>query len=112
MNIINWLIKFLGGFTSEEFHSLEHEFNSQRELGIQSRVRVDFLERELKSEREERKQLQEIIFKKFGIIASEEVNSQEEPELQPVSNGSQRWSNLRARLEKDDSERFKQTGDN
>jgi hypothetical protein len=108
------LIRFLGGRTEEEYLLLTKEYDSQRELVITYRAREERLIDDLKEERTERKQLQELIFKRFGISYSEDENScgQISENLQPVSNGSQRWSNLRARLEKDDSLRMRETGAN
>lgn len=110
MIIINWLIHFLGGFTKEEFTLLNKEYENQRALGIQSRAREEFLTNELKLEREERKILQDLIFKKCGVITPDNLNDAPPESLQPVSNGSQRWSNLKVRLEKDDLQRMKNNG--
>ena len=123
MSLINWLIHFLGGFTKEEYALLggstkkeyallTKEYENQRDSRIQNRARVEFLEAELKIEREDRKYIQDIFYKKLGIIASEEIIHEDQENLQPISNGPQRWSNLKARLEKDDNERLKANGQN
>ena len=110
MILINWLIHFLGGYTKEEYALLSAAHDYQRDLTIQNRARVELLETEMKIEREDRKYLQDIFYKKLGIITSEEIVHEDQENLQPVSNGSQRWSNLKARLEKDDNERLKANG--
>ena len=111
--MINWLIKLLYGYTDKEYSLLETEYDNQRELVVAYRARVEFLENELNAERAERKQLQELIFKRFGISYSDETEcgTINEP-LQPINSGSRRWSNLRSRLEKDDQMRMKETGAN
>ena len=113
MGIINRIVLFFGGFTEEKYHELEIEYINQRELVVIYRAGVEFLEKELNAEKAERKQLQELIFKRFGISYSDETEcgTINEP-LQPINSGSQRWSNLRSRLEKDDQMRMKETGAN
>ena len=110
MQIINRLIKLLGGVTADQYHLFEEEEISQRELVIAYRAREERLFNELKMEREVRKFLQDVIFKKFGIIASDLSEVEEAPDLQPVNFGIQRWSNLKNRLERDDAERVKNNG--
>jgi hypothetical protein len=103
--MINWLIKFLGGFTKEQVTLLEKEYEHQRELQLTNRARVEYLEKELSQEREERKFLQETIYKKFGFITPEEVLNQSQEQFQPISTGPTRWSGLKNRLEQDDRQR-------
>ena len=110
MILINWLIHFLGGFSKEEYTLLTKEYEIQRDSRIQIQAHVYLLETELRTEREDRKYLQDIFYKRLGIITSEEIVHEDQENLQPVSNGSQRWSNLKARLEKDDNERLKANG--
>lgn len=105
--MINWLIHLFSGATKEEYMLLNSEYNNQRELVNIFRARFDYIESELKEEREERKQLQSIIFKNYGVTHSAETGVISETELKPINNGSQRWSNLRSRLEQDDRERLK-----
>jgi hypothetical protein len=110
--MLNWLIELIGGRTEEEYLLLTKEYDSQRDLVIQHRAREEYLMNELKNEKEDKKFLQNILFKRFGIIDPPEGNVQEQEQLQPVSSGTQRWSNLRARLERDDVLRMKETGAN
>jgi hypothetical protein len=102
--MINWLIKFLGGVLREDNALLIVEYNAQRDLVSSYRARVDYLEKELALEREERKSLQNIIYKKFGVIVPDEI-SQSQEELQPVRTSPRRWSDLKGALERDDRER-------
>lgn len=104
MTIVDRIIKFLGGFTNSEQSVLESEYNHQRDQVQQSRARIEYLEKELAFEREERKYLQELIFTKFGITPSKE-DPQNEEELKPIRTSPQRWSGLKNRLEKDDIQR-------
>ena len=109
--MINWLIELLGGFTADQYHLFEKEYDNQREIIVTYRARQERLLNELKTERDERKFLQDIIFKKFGIINSDTyVTTEKDPNLQPVNFGTQRWSNLKNRLERDDAERVKNNG--
>jgi|ERR1035441_1185893 hypothetical protein len=108
--MLNWIIKFLGGFTNYEYSLLGNENNQQRELISSYRAREEFLTNELKLEREDRKFLQDIIYKKFGVIASSEPSVTEETDLQPINSGTQSWFNLRNRMERDDKMRSQANG--
>lgn len=105
MGVFNWLVQFFGGFTKEEFVSLEKEYNSQRDLVNSYRAREEQIISQLNEEKEERKRLQEIIFKKFNVLPEEnsEISSQEI--FQPINTGKRRWSDLKSRLEQDDLQR-------
>jgi hypothetical protein len=105
--MINKIIKFLGGFTLLEHSLLNKEYESQREFNVQNRARVEFLEQRLSEAETERKFLQDLIFKKFGVLPSIETGEAQQENLQPLSNGAQSWSNLRTRMERDDRERVK-----
>jgi hypothetical protein len=105
--MIDSIIKFLGGFTKFEYSLLENEHIQQRQLIAANRARVEFLEQRLSETETERKFLQDLIFKKFGILPSIETDEAQQENLQPLSNGAQSWSNLRTRMERDDRERVK-----
>lgn len=106
MQIIDRIIKFLGGFTKEEYSLLNIEYISQRDLVSSYRARQDSILEELKEERKERKFLQDLIFKKFGITISED-SSKEETSFQPVKTSPRRWSDLKSAMEQDDRNRVK-----
>jgi hypothetical protein len=102
----NKLIKLLGGRTDEEYDLLEAEYQSQRNLALVLRDQVEHLEKNLTMERDERQRLQEIIFKNYGIVTSDEIPSPAiDKKLNPIRTSPQRWSNLRIRLEEDDRAR-------
>lgn len=107
MLFINWLIHLLGGWTREEYDFLEKQFNNHREIVTNYRAREERLFNEIKQEREDRKFLQDILFKKFGIIDPPERLPEKLEEYKPI-NSKQRWSNLKSRLERDDWERVRQ----
>jgi len=100
------LLKFLGLFTTQEYTLLNLEYNTQRDLVNLYRTRVDELEKSLAEEKTERKFLQDLIFKRFGVLIPEDSLDQSQTEnLKPISNGPTRWSTLRNRLEQDDRQR-------
>lgn len=104
MSIIDRFIKFLGLFTNKEYSLINLEYNNQRDLVSFYRARVDYLEKELSSQNEERKFLQDLIFKRFGVVVSEE-NPQSEETFQPIKTSPRRWSDLKIAMERDDRER-------
>jgi hypothetical protein len=101
----DWLIKFLKARTNEEYLLLNAEYNAQREFTSLYRARVDSLEAQVLAERAERRFLQDLIFKRFGVTISEDSPAVQEENLKPIGTSPQRWSSLRGRLEKDDRQR-------
>jgi hypothetical protein len=101
----NWLIHFFKGATKEEYLQLNTEYNAQREFALIYRARVDSLEAQLLAERTERKFLQDLIFKRFGVLISENSPETNQENLRPISNGPTRWSSMKSRLEADDHAR-------
>jgi hypothetical protein len=107
----SWLIHLFKGATKEEYLQLNIEYNAQREFTSIYRARVDSLEAQLLAERTERKFLQDLIFKRFGVLISEDSPQEQGENLRPISNGPTRWSSLRNKLEQDDHQRVQgQTG--
>jgi hypothetical protein len=105
---MNWLIHLLKGITKEEHNLLNIEYLQQRDLVTDYRAREDRLLKELELERSERKELQQIIFKNFGVVFNDEskpFTQADYDQLKPISNGPQRWSNVKNRMEKDDRAR-------
>jgi membrane-bound lytic murein transglycosylase MltF len=90
--MLSKLIEFLGGVPKFEYD--------------RANARVEYLEIELKLAHEERKFLQDLIFKRFGIIA--ESNNQDEAEnINPIRTSPRRWSQIKTAMERDDRERIK-----
>lgn len=108
--LVDKIIKLLGGVSHEEYSLLNIQYESQRIIVEQYRAREVILTEEIKSEREERKQLQEIIFKNYGVIHSENT-SQIEESIQPIRTSPRRWSGLKSSLEKDDRDRVRGNSD-
>jgi hypothetical protein len=107
--VLNAIIRFLGGFSFQEYEALNSEYNNQRDLVSQYRAREERLENELKAEREERKFLQDLIFKRFGVIVSE-GEPQSEENFQPIKTSPKRWSQLKNAMEEDDRMRVFNSG--
>lgn len=104
MTIIERLIKFLGGFTKNEYSLIEKEYDNQYEIVSGYRAREESILSLLREESKERKFLQDLILKKSGMIAPEETPQTEEI-FQPIRTSPRRWSGLKEALEKDDRER-------
>jgi hypothetical protein len=104
--MLNRIIKFLGGYTKQEFSDLTKEYNIQRDLVTEFRAREVSLNNWLREEIADRKEIQKIIFKKFNILPEENNDSSFE-DYQPIKSSSRRWSGLRSDLERDDRARVK-----
>ena len=103
--MFNWLIHFLGGFTREEYDLINLEFTSQHELAAIYRAREESILKDIEEHKNETKFLQNILFKRFGVIDSPVTDNQTQEEFKPLVNGPSRWSSLKAKLEKDDMAR-------
>jgi hypothetical protein len=102
----NWLIKLLGGISREDYSLLKLEYQSQRDLTTALRKGEEDLLKILHEIKEERNRLQEIIFKNYGVVTSEEKEfNGTDKELQPIRTSPQRWSALKGKLESDDRAR-------
>lgn len=105
--MINWLIKFLGGFTKEEYSSLEKEYNGQYNLVQTYRAQWELTNKNLSDEKAERQRLQEIIFKKFNVLPQERDDSPNEEQYTPINTAPRSWTRLRNAMEEDDRRRVK-----
>lgn len=101
------LIKLLGGITPNDHTLLINEYEAQRSLCDVLRKENEFLTKRVQEEVSERKSLQEIIFKNYGVVAQELPSPGIDKELTPINTGRARWSNLKVALEKDDRKRVK-----
>jgi hypothetical protein len=105
--IIDFLLSLLGGISKDQYDSVTFQYNIQRDLVNYSRARIEYLENELKLEREDRKSLQELIYKRFGLIESAET-AREAENISPIRTSPRRWSQLKTAMERDDHERVSQ----
>ena len=64
----NKLIHLLGGFTSEEFKSLQWCENSWRDRALNAEYQVISLSKNFEDEKQERKHLQEMLLARAGLI--------------------------------------------
>jgi hypothetical protein len=103
------LIHFLNGVTQEEYSLLRTEYQNQRDLAIILRRSEDELHKLLGEEKAERLKLQEIIFRRFGVVFNEEAQTEQE-EFKPISSGTQRITNIMRAMEQDDRKRVKENG--
>ena len=67
------IIKFLGGVSRADYLLLNSEYNSQREMTSYLRARNEELIKSLENEITERKNLQNLLFVKAGIIQNETI---------------------------------------
>lgn len=107
--MVNEIIRFLGGVTKEDFNFLNSQYISQRSHNEELRARVRFLEERNFELHDEKKAIQEILYRKVGLINSPEETS-ELSDLQPIQIGSTRWGKLKGKMERDDLMRVKSQG--
>jgi len=93
--------------SEEKYKLLNIEYNQQHDLVVTYRAREEELNKRFQEEVFERKRLQEIIFKKFGIIEPEESEQSSPTTFRPMNTAPRRWSQLKNSMEKDDFERVK-----
>jgi hypothetical protein len=103
--MLDRIIKFLGGFTKEEYTDLNWQLTVQRDITATYRAREEFLSSELKEEKADRQRLREIIFKKFNITPEENPQSNQQEDFQPIRTSANRWSNIKGAMERDDLSR-------
>lgn len=101
----NFLIHLLSGYTKGEYAFINKEYENQRERVSDYRARVEHLIESLNAANAERKELQDLIFKRFGVIQGEPTPEEKLEELQPIGTSKQRWSTLKTRMEIDDRKR-------
>lgn len=105
--MFSWLIELLGCVTRESYNLLNTEYLNQRDLVAHYRAREESLLNELAQERNERKFIQDLLFKKVGIIHENENISEDNESLQPVRTSPRRWSQLKSAMEQDDLNRVR-----
>ena len=103
--MLDKLIRLLNGVTSEDYNLINSQYIQQRELSNTLRNSNDFLMKEILHEREERKQLQELLFKAYGVVTSSPESSQVNSDMKPITLTKERWSSLKGRMEQDDRKR-------
>lgn len=70
----NFMIEFLGGISKENYLLLNTEYNAIRENNSYLRARNEELIRSLNDSEQERKNLQNLLFVKAGIIQDERLS--------------------------------------
>lgn len=90
----------------EEYDLINLNYQAQRQVSDNLRVSLADAVKGREAIDQERLNLQQLIFKNYGVISSDAIASGAETQnLNPVRMSSPRWSNLKRQMEEDDRKR-------